>query len=46
MRLEYDRFFGDYEEAALLTVDTEAVDIYRDADLEEILRYAGKVAVR
>jgi deoxyadenosine/deoxycytidine kinase len=46
LRLEYDRFFGDYEEAALLTVDTEAVDIYRDVDLEEILRYAGKVSVR
>jgi deoxyadenosine/deoxycytidine kinase len=45
LRGEYERFFGDYEETALLTVDTETVDIYRDADLEEILRYAAEVAV-
>jgi deoxyguanosine kinase len=46
LRAEYERFFGEYEETALLTVDTEAVDIYRDADLEEILRHAGEVSVR
>jgi len=46
LRAEYERFFAEYEETALLTVDTEAVDICRDADLEEILRYAGEVAVR
>lgn len=46
LRAEYERFFAEYEETALLTVDTEAVDIYRDADLEEMLRYAGEVPVR
>jgi deoxyadenosine/deoxycytidine kinase len=46
LRHEYERFFDEYEETALLTVDTEAVDIYRDADLEEILRYAAEAGVR
>lgn len=39
LRGEYERFFADYGEAPLLTVDTEAVDIYREADLLEILSY-------
>ena len=46
LRREYDRFFAEYDETALLTVDTEAVDIFTTADLEEILGYAGEVGVR
>lgn len=46
LRREYDHFFADYDETAVLTVDTEAVDIFSAADLEEILGYAGEVAVR
>ena len=46
LRREYDRFFTEYDETALLTVDTEAVDIFTTADLEEILGYAGEVGVR
>ena len=46
LRGEYDRFFTEYDETALLTVDTDAVDIFTTADLEEILGYAGEVGVR
>jgi deoxyguanosine kinase len=41
LREEYERFFAEYDEAALLTVDTDAVDIFRDADLQTILRYVA-----
>ena len=46
LRRAYDRFFTEYDETALLTVDTEAVDIFTPADLEEILGHAGEVGVR
>ena len=46
LRGEYERFFHEYAETPLLTVDTEAVDIYRDADLEQILGYAAEAGVR
>lgn len=36
---EYEEFFGTYEETALLRVDTDAVDIFTENDLGEILRY-------
>lgn len=43
---EYDRFFAEFNETALLTVDTDEVDIFTAADLEEVLGYAGEVGVR
>lgn len=46
LRAEYERFFRDYDESALLIVDTEAVDIYRDADLDEIVAHARGAAAR
>ncbi|HEY6102506.1 MAG TPA: deoxynucleoside kinase [bacterium] len=46
LRDEYDRFFNEYAETPLLTVDTEAVDIYSDADLARILGYAAEAGVR
>lgn len=36
--IEYEEFFGTYEEAALLTVDTDIVDIFTVRDVREILR--------
>lgn len=33
----YTRFFAEYDETALLTVDTDEVDIFTEQDLEEIL---------
>ncbi|HXF82888.1 MAG TPA: deoxynucleoside kinase [bacterium] len=41
LREEYERFFAEYDEAALLTVDTDAVDIFRDDDLQTILRHVA-----
>jgi deoxyadenosine/deoxycytidine kinase len=35
---EYDRFFAEYDQTALLTVDTDAVDIFTERDWQEILR--------
>jgi deoxyadenosine/deoxycytidine kinase len=46
LRREYDDFFAGYEETAVLTVDTETVDIFTAADLDELLGYAGEVGVR
>ncbi len=46
LRQEYDRFFEDHDETAVLRVDTDAVDIYTTSDLEEILGYAGEGAAR
>lgn len=43
---EYGRFFAEYDETALLTVDTEAVDIFTEADLGEILEYAAEARRR
>lgn len=40
---EYARFFSEYEETALLTVDSEAVDILTPADLREILGCVAEV---
>lgn len=34
---EYERFFAEYDETALLTVDTDEVDIFTEQDVEEIL---------
>lgn len=45
LRRAYDAFFADYEETVVLTVDTDAVDIYQAADLDEILSYAGEAGV-
>jgi deoxyadenosine/deoxycytidine kinase len=42
LREEYDRFFAEYDETALLTVDTDAVDIFTDGDLRMILGYAAE----
>lgn len=41
---EYERFFAGYDDTALLTVDTDAVDIFTERDLQEIRRAlsAGK----
>lgn len=44
LRQEYDRFFAEYDETALLTVDTDAVDIFTDGDLREILGYVREAA--
>ena len=46
LRRAYDAFFAEYEETAVLTVDTDIVDIFTAADLEEILDYAGEAAFR
>jgi len=43
---EYEAFFDSYDETALLRVDTDAVDIHTESDLEEILRYVGEARVR
>lgn len=43
LRQEYDRFFAEYDETALLTVNSEEVDIFTAADLGEILGYAAEV---
>jgi len=45
LREEYDRFFAEYDETALLSVDTDEVDIFTEGDLREIMRYVGE-AVR
>ena len=36
LREEYERFFAEYDETALLTVDTDEVDIFTARDMEEI----------
>lgn len=41
LRGEYERFFAEYSETALLTVDTDDVDIFMERDLKEILQTAG-----
>jgi len=46
LRREYEEFFSGHDETAVLTVDTDAVDIFTSADLEQILGYAGEVGVR
>ena len=35
---EYARFFAEYDQTALLTVDTDEVDIFTEKDLKEILQ--------
>lgn len=42
----YEDFFGGHDEAALLTVDTDQVDIFTEQDLEEILRYVDEAAAK
>lgn len=46
LREEYARFFAEYDETALLTVDSDEVDIFTEADLREILGYAAEVPQR
>jgi len=41
----YERFFGAYDDTALLRVDTDEVDIFTESDLKEILRYVDEAAV-
>lgn len=40
---EYARFFAEYDDTAILTVDTDALDIFEQRDLVEILRYVEEV---
>lgn len=42
----YEEFFDVYDETALLTVDTDQVDIFTEQDLEEILRYVHEAATQ
>lgn len=42
LREEYDRFFAEYDETALLTVDTDAVDIFTGGDLRVIMGYVAE----
>jgi len=37
---EYEQFFEEFDETALLQVDTDAVDIFAEDDLREIVRIA------
>lgn len=43
---EYEQFFGAYDETALLTVDTDEVDIFTESDLKEILHYVDEATLR
>lgn len=36
---EYEAFFDSYDDAAVLRVDTDTVDIFTESDLREILHY-------
>lgn len=42
---EYARFFAEYDDTAVLTVDTDAADIFKAQDLAEILRYVAMTNV-
>ncbi|HEU5300546.1 MAG TPA: deoxynucleoside kinase [bacterium] len=44
LREEYDRFFAEYDDTALLTVDTDQVDIFTEGDLGMILSYVHESA--
>lgn len=43
---EYDQFFAAYDETALLTVNTDTVDIFTEADLKEIRHYVDEATSR
>jgi len=43
---EYERFFAEYDDTALLAVDTDEVDIFAEADLREIVRVTLEGASR
>lgn len=38
---EYERFFAEYDAAAVLTVDTDEVDIFTEGDLREVMRHVN-----
>lgn len=40
---EYEKFFMEYDETALLTMDTDEVDVFSNRDMEEILGAVGVV---
>lgn len=42
----YEAFFDSYDESAVLTVDTDVVDIFTEADLDAILGYVREAAPR
>src|SRR2546428_625444 len=44
LRGEYEGFFDAYDETALLTLNTDEVDIFTESDLKEILRYVDEAA--
>jgi len=44
LRGEYEGFFDAYDETALLTLNTDEVDIFTEADLKEIVRYVDEAA--
>lgn len=46
LREEYDRFFTEYDETALLAVDTDEVDIFTEGDLRAIVRYVDEAGRR
>jgi deoxyadenosine/deoxycytidine kinase len=39
---EYERFFVEYDAAAVLTVDTDEVDIFTEGDLREVMRHVNE----
>lgn len=43
---EYERFFAEYDEAAVLTVDTDEVDIFTEGDLRQVMRHVNESALR
>ncbi len=42
----YEEFFDAYDDAPVLRVDTDRVDIFNEADLGEILGYVARAGVR
>ena len=42
----YEDFFASYDETALLTVDSDEVDIFTEQDLAEILRYVSEAVAK